>query len=502
MNDIIRGITEVFVKAFEWHPAKLVQRQKDGNWQVQMTVPQWARDAFGRIQYRKSAGTSDKRHAEGKQHDIEAQMRQDIMRKYESSNLWEPNSPYRRAVEALGLEETFYRGEWVDDVTDVVEVPLNQPPKDQWQKKQAYEAIHNAAKRVQANANSVQAVSFADLEVIRRNGFNRPSEEDVEQLLRGLKKVLLNEQPKGLQTIEDVLPEFVKHLEGRVQNGDLKRKTMDEWLSFVPQFVKAVGNLSLSDIQQKHAYDFAKALAAQGRAEKTIKSRVTAVSSLLQFATLEGVLEQNPLNGLRLRGIGKKSHHYRPLSDGQLSALFGIKGLPENVRILWAILISTGMRTDEAALLSQDQVRLEATPHFDLRVAQVKTESSKRQVPIPDIILPTVERLIKRPLSKDGRLLDFAVKSNGKSRASEVCGYWLRKVNLEGMAPKGPGRFTNHSMRGSLKDKLRSASVPLEVSNDLMGHDKGKVSGAYGYGTPLHILKEAVNKIEHPYLKL
>jgi hypothetical protein len=229
-DDIIRDITEVCVKAFEWHPATLVQRKKGGNWQVQMTVPQWARDAFGRNQHRKSAGTSDKRIAEARQHDVEAQMRQEIMRKYESSTLWEPDNPYRKAVETLGLEETFYRGEWVDDATDVVEIPLSQPPKDDGEKRQAFEAIYNAARRMQANAHSVQAVSLADLELIRRNHGIRPSEEDVEQLLRGLRQVLLNEQPKGQRTIEDVLPAFEKHLGDRVQNGSLKPKTMNEWL--------------------------------------------------------------------------------------------------------------------------------------------------------------------------------------------------------------------------------------------------------------------------------
>jgi integrase len=393
-------------------------------------------------------------------------------------------------------------GKWVNDVSDVVEFPLSQPPKDDWEKRQTFEAIYDAPRQVQANAHSVQAVSLADLELIRRNGGTRPSEAEVEQHLRDLRKVLLNEQPNGHQTIEDVLPEFEKHLEGRVRNDGLRQKTMDEWLTFVPQFVKTVGNLPLRDIQQKHGREFAKALAAQGKAEKTIKSRLTGVSRLLQFATEEGLLEQNPLNGLKLRDVGTKSRHYRPLNDAQLAALFRIDGLPENVRILWAILITTGMRTDEAALITRNQVRLEENPpNFDLRVAVVKTESSKRQVPIPEVILPTIKRLVDRPLGKDGRLFDFAVKSNGKSRASEVCGYWLRKVDLNGMAPEGPGRFTNHSMRGSLKDKLIEASVQANVSNDLFGHDREKVAGAYGYGTSLRKLKEAVDKIEHPYLR-
>ena len=135
------------------HSAKKFQRKKGGNIYIQMTVPKWARASFGRNQHRKSAATTDERIAEAKKHDIEAQLRQDILSKYEASTLWKADSPYRKAVEALGPEETFYRGEWVDDFSDVVEVPLSQPPKDVVEKRQAYEAIYNAARRVQANAH-------------------------------------------------------------------------------------------------------------------------------------------------------------------------------------------------------------------------------------------------------------------------------------------------------------------------------------------------------------
>lgn len=485
----------------EWFKSKLVQRTTGGNWQVQMTVPKEARKAFGRTRHRKSARTSDKRIAESRQHDIEAQMRSEILRTYQATMLWNRGSPYRKAVELLNLEETSYRAEWVDEFSDIEEIPLSSPPKDSEENREAFKVIYEAARRLQANTHSIQAVDLADLEIIRRNGFSRPTENDVEQLLNGLWKTLLNEQPVGGRTIKDVLPEFKDHLTKRGRNGSLKQRTIKERLGFVDQFVGTVGNLHLSDKKLKHAHDFAKALEVKGLANKTINSRFVGISTLMTFAAKEGYIERSPLNGVDLREYGKKSEHYRPLSDEQLSALFDINGLKENVRTLSAILVATGMRTDEAALLHQEQVRLESTPYFDLRVAEVKNDSSKRQVPIPEILLPTVKRLKEVPRGVEGRLLDFAVKGDGKSRASEICSYWRAKVDLYGMAPPGRGKFTNHSMRGSLRDKLRDASVPLEVSNDLMGHDKGKVSGAYGYGTSLRVMKEAVDKIDHPYLK-
>lgn len=144
---------------------------------------------------------------------------------------------------------------------------------------------------------------------------------------------------------------------------------------------------------------------------------------------------------------------------------------------------------------------MEKIPFFDLRAADVKTARSERQVPIPEIILPTVRMLTANPIGEGSRLLGYTVNANGHSNASQKSSRWRTKIDLYAMAPKGRGKFTTHSMRGSLKDKLREAGVPLDVSNDLCGHDDGSVANAYGYGTPLHVLKDVVDRIEHPYLK-
>ena len=69
------------------------------------------------------------------------------------------------------------------------------------------------------------------------------------------------------------------------------------------------------------------------------------------------------------------------------------------------------------------------------------------------------------------------------------------------MAPSGPGRFTLHSMRGSLKDKLRDAEVPDGLNDAILGHGQHTVSASYGDGHSIKRMQEALNKISHPYLE-
>ena len=55
--------------------------------------------------------------------------------------------------------------------------------------------------------------------------------------------------------------------------------------------------------------------------------------------------------------------------------------------MLWSILITTGMRLDEATLLSKSDIKVEkGIRHFDLTEALVKNAGSARKVPVPTVI--------------------------------------------------------------------------------------------------------------------
>ena len=84
-----------------------------------MTVPAEARAAFGHKQVRLSTGTSDRRLAERKLHDLEAKMREKILASHQQSRMWQPDSPYRKAVELLGIEQQPYAVEYQPEIDDV-----------------------------------------------------------------------------------------------------------------------------------------------------------------------------------------------------------------------------------------------------------------------------------------------------------------------------------------------------------------------------------------------
>jgi hypothetical protein len=58
-----------------------------------------------------------------------------------------------------------------------------------------------------------------------------------------------------------------------------------------------------------------------------------------------------------------------------------------------------------------------------------------------------------------------------------------------------------HSLRGTLKDKLRDNGVPKEVNDFITGHSSGDVAGTYGSGPSLKVRQAALNSVVHPWLK-
>ncbi|MBF9046573.1 hypothetical protein LSUCC0031_05515 [Rhodobacterales bacterium LSUCC0031] len=484
----------------DWHPASLFQRGKKGNWYAEMTVPAEARAAFGNKQVRLSTGTSDRRLAERKLHDLEAKMREKVLASHQQSRIWQPDSPYRKAVELLGIEQQPYSSEYQPEIDDVEPIPLSTPPQTDGERQDAFEKISAFA----FNLLAKRARHELDPEVAGvalRNGGFPPSEDDVHGLLADVAKILRIDGQSSSECLSQLLGRFKAHLAQRVEAGNLKLRTSKDWPKYVIQFLDYVGDLPINAIEAKHGYSFAQELADQGYNNSTIKSRITAVSGMLHFAETKGLIGTNPLHGLKLSTYGVRKENYRPLSDRQLTALFAIPNLPQELKYLWAILIATGMRLEEAALLHTDQVNLEDVPYFDLRSAKVKNKGSARRVPIPEVILPLAIHLKNNPRSNDGRVFSFSMKTDGKSRASELSSHWRKKVKLEVMAPRGPGRFTLHSMRGSLKDKLRDAEVSDGLNDAILGHGQHTVSASYGDGPSLKRMQEALNKVSHPYLE-
>ncbi|MFV1535255.1 DUF6538 domain-containing protein [Phaeobacter sp. JH209B] len=483
-----------------WHAARVSRRGQ--KYYVVLTVPKEARAAVGSTQLRMSTGTSDLKEAEKKRCDLELQMRQQIMRKVQENRLSARDSAFQTAVRELGLTDVSYLFPYCQKIGDVVPQTLaDAPPKDRYSANKAIQELSKAETEIRLASLHPEDPS-RQLMLLERFDMKPPSPDKATELVANAKQELERSfgDSKPTVTLSSYLGVFESSLSRRVENGNLQEKTSKSRLRNIGQFIDVVGDLELTELEAKHAYQFAKQLEADGKAHRTIQTRISDVTTMLTEAVQDGELKTNPFTGLKLARFGKTGRNYTPLNDRQLEALFSIRDLPKDVRDIWAVLICTGMRLDEAALCRVRQVsERDGILFIDLRDARVKNEGSRREVPVCDTLAPLIRARVKDKKS-DERLFGFSIKSDGKSRASEQCSYWLPLASLPKFADSPDGLYATHSLRGTFKDKLRDAEVNFEVNNAILGHDQHTVSATYGRGPSLQAKKEAVDRPIHRYL--
>lgn len=268
-----------------------------------------------------------------------------------------------------------------------------------------------------------------------------------------------------------------------------RKGTAREAERHIRRFIEIIGDLPLADLKKQHAYQFAETLDRQGYANKTVTTGLSYVSRMLVWWEQKGLLATNPLSGLKLNNYGKKSEKYRPLDKGMLTQLFSLP-MHDQERLMFSILVTTGMRLDEAALLTWENVKEEdGITFFDLRDSIVKNDGSQRMVPVPDCL--------KLPQRSKGRLFNYELNDDGKTDngASRKLNRIIDKV----IDQKG---YVVHSLRGTLKTLLRDAGVPKELNDYITGHSSGDVAGKYGEGHSLGHRLKALNSVDHPWLRI
>ena len=312
----------------------------------------------------------------------------------------------------------------------------------------------------------------------------------------------------GCPTILDLLPNYMNDI--RWQKITKKEKQYAP--NYIKNCVNIIGDKPIDQILPKDAHSIGVTLDEAGLANSTIKTYKRHLSNLLTFArekeTNDQVIpatrwiETNPFYGVSMNAYGAEKRTWEALEDEQLFNLFRLD-MPPSDRLLLSILITTGMRLDEAALLTWDQYKVdkEGLRYFDLSAgAIVKNDAfSARTVAIPDIL--------KIPEAGDGRLFDFKLDADGKSSKDAS-----RHLNERYIHKIRNGETDNrkvvHSLRHNLSGFMSNLS-PQPASEEMdwvTGHGmEGNIKQSERrrtYKQDISVRKkyEIVNRIKHPWL--
>ena len=299
--------------------------------------------------------------------------------------------------------------------------------------------------------------------------------------------------PSEALTYSSVMPEYLERVERDTPLEDTKRKKK-RWAK---QFLDVMGDLEITDIKPKHAYDYLDRILAENpdRSNKTLRDYIWGVQDLLKYCVQRDYIQSNPFRDLDLKPYGEQSEETYPFEMSELRAIFAHDWNPQD-RLLLSILATTGMRPSETGNLTWE--RFDDTEHEGIRYfttldtadekVRVKNSGSKRLVPIhPDLQLP--ER-------STGRLFDYEKNEDGLS-ATEI-GHQILPI-LHDIVPH-PNKNIR-SFRKTFKKMCRDSGVGEEVHDAITGHRQTASASRANYGgMGVPVMFEAISKLDVSFL--
>jgi hypothetical protein len=300
---------------------------------------------------------------------------------------------------------------------------------------------------------------------------------------------LLGGAPVPKMTVTSALDEFWKiaaiRTEGKSQ--DQIRRWENPRKKAIANFIKTVGDLDIAELTTQKMMKFNGWLAdliLQGKITKSSanKDMMYAVATIRDVARANDItLKFNP-DGLMFKGgeANTRPPFSRAWISDKLLAPRALDGLNAEARCIMLGMINTGYRPSEGAMLTSDQIRLDANiPHVKIEPVgrTLKTKSSKRVIPLVGISLEA-----------------FRQFPNGFPRYADNPGLsdTLNKFMRENKLLE-TDKHSLYSLRHSFEDRLLAAGIDERIRMDLMGHQIKRER--YGAGADLEHLQRVVQLI-------
>jgi integrase len=202
------------------------------------------------------------------------------------------------------------------------------------------------------------------------------------------------------------------------------------------------------------------------------------------------------------RPHAERREGYASLKPDKLALVLSAveKEYGRNSDISWWVwlLAFTGMRPEEAAQLSRDNIHREgaiwAIKIDDLDHRRVKNAQSLRTIPVHPALLRRGFIEFAHPDGVASGLLfqsfdydDKGGRSNNPSRRLKVV---LNRLGID-------GKGSAHRFRPSFIDALRNAGVSYSIELGLVGHsDQNRIHGRYGDGASLKAMSKALRHVK------
>ena len=253
-----------------------------------------------------------------------------------------------------------------------------------------------------------------------------------------------------------------------------------------------LGNRPIASYSSSEAAQFRDWCFEQGMNINTVKRVFASVRSIINLTMREhGIEGSNAFSGTFMPERGYASTR-QPIPTDKLRVIQkACQETDDEMRWLLALISDTGMRLSEAAGLHRNDIILDApAPHINLTAhswRRLKTKSSARHIPLVGMALWAAQRLLQHDSS-----YAFPRYCDGKTcnanSASAALNKWMKTII--------GGDYVVHSLRHSLRDRLRAVECPSDIIDQIGGWTTTGIGHGYGKGYSVEILAKWMSKIE------
>ena len=452
------------------YPYLLQQRRR---WFVRMVVPPDVRDIIGQSIFKVPTGHTDEHRATAVAAPIIAELQQRIRTARESGRRLEQVTAEQLAERYRAERETDPDASEATKIADIIAFVLKQHGHT-WadHARRVREADYDAHAAMRLLQGGEAAAGTADV-------------------LTGHATPLLT------------------HLEKWKPHAGLKPRPLDQAVSSIKQFDKAVGKaieqIESKDVQ-KWIDDLINPDGNTGLNSKTVNRKLGEIRNYWRWMQSHQIIadDRNPFAGRRVRDPAsrrKSKQDQRQRFDAKdVVRLWQAAKQREDNALSAAIKVAaySGARIEGVAQLRASDIRVDKDTGVQFMRMDDKTTAGDRFVPVHKGISALVDRLIKGA-DKDGYLLHSAAKNKYGERSQPVGKRFGRLKSDLGF----DGRYVFHSLRKTVAHMFESAECPPGVAKDIIGHAKTDMTfGIYSGETRMdHRARWLAKAIRYPVVK-
>ena len=274
---------------------------------------------------------------------------------------------------------------------------------------------------------------------------------------------------KAKPTLDDVIPDYIEN-HAKVHNRDWKRKQA---------LLKKFNSLLDRRVDEIKRADVAFACDSIRRSAPVSANRALAhLKHLMNWCVERGLIEISPIAGMK--PVSKEKPRERLLSDDELRALWNAcdgEGYPFGDCIKFLIL--SGQRRAEVAEMLWSEL------DFQKRLWTLPSRRAKNGkqhfVPLTDTMLDVLQNIPRFMNS------DFVFTTNG---TSPVSGFGKVKKRIDSATAPITEPWILHDLRRTMATNLAELRVPQAVTEALLNHKSGVISGVVAIYTVYSFAEE------------